>query len=156
MSRTYTLAVAQFEIPPFKYPHIHWALVAFLPGSRHATRYEVLGNTDTYQFDASATASLVSSTRLMGGAKVGEIPEENITNGWLERTLRRIPVVRGNPDWHCQAWIVDALRALGEHPREVQVTVGREAMVGWLRETMQEQWDLCELAEDHFFDCAMR
>ena len=62
----------------------------------------------------------------------------------------------GNPGWNCHAWIAEALRALGEHPGAVKVTVGKEAMVGWLRETMQEQWDLCELAEDHFFDCAMR
>ncbi|KAI1786109.1 hypothetical protein LXA43DRAFT_870280, partial [Ganoderma leucocontextum] len=112
MSRTFTLAVAQYEIPPFKYPHIHWALVAFVPGRSHATRYQVLGNTDTYQFDASGTHNLLSSTRLMGGAKVGEIPEENITNGWLERTLRGIPIVRNDRNWHCQAWTVDAIRAL--------------------------------------------
>ncbi len=153
MTRTFTLAVAQFEIPPFKYPFIHWSLVAFVPGSRHATRYQVLGNIDTYQFDASATGNFLSETRLMGGAKVGEIPEEDITNGWLERTLRAIPIVRGDCTWNCQAWTVDAIRALAGHPGRVVVSQG--ARMGWLREAMQEQWDLCELAEDHFFDCAM-
>lgn len=154
MPRTFTLAVAQFEIPPFKYPHIHWALVAFVPGSRYATRYEVRGNMDTFQYNASVTPSLLSESRLMGGAKVGEVSEENIMNGWLERTLRGIPVVRNDPNWNCQTWTVNAIRTLADHPREV--VVRQDATMGWLREVMQEQWDLCEFGEDHFFDCAMR
>nr|VWO98395.1 Extracellular metalloproteinase 3 (EC (Fungalysin MEP3) [Ganoderma boninense] len=113
--RTATIAVAQYEIPLFKYPHIHWSLVAFVPGTRQAMRYHIVGNTDSYGFDAGAIRDLLRSTKLMGGVKVAEIPEKHVANGWLEDTLRRVPIVRNDPSWHCQSWTVDAIRSLRDH-----------------------------------------
>lgn len=153
MARTVTIAVAQYEIPPFKYPQIHWSLVAFVPGSRQATRYHIIGNTDSYGFDVGAVRDLLRSTKLMGGVKVAEISEEFVANGWLEDKLRRVPIVRNDPKWNCQSWVVDAIRTLADRPEKV--TVQRGVSMAWLREALGRQWDLCESLEDHFFDGAM-
>ncbi len=154
MARTVTIAVAQYEIPPFKYPHIHWSLVAFVPGSRQATRYHIVGNTDSYGFDSGVVRDLLCSTNLlMGGVKAYEISEELVANGWLEDKLRSVPIIKNNANWNCQTWMVDAIRALADRPDKV--TVQRGVTMAWLKEALGRQWDLCESLEDHFFDGEM-
>ena len=129
----YPIELVQFWRDEYKrgqpFP-LHWALFVRTapapararPGRRATTTpatprgnfYELVGNTDTY------TAQFLSSA---SGFEPEALPDWRGTHviGWVhpaqlgvfERAVRQVQVWRQRPDWRCQQWVYEVMRAVG-------------------------------------------
>jgi hypothetical protein len=72
--------------------------------------FEIVGNTDTFEYAPKRVTSFSRSNNLRGGCYIGDINGDIVP--WLENRLREIPIIRYNPEWDCQTWIMEALRMM--------------------------------------------
>jgi len=103
----YPLVVAQYDLQGHPRRTEHWSL-AVLFSEAHAHIFEVVGNTDTFVYAPKRVNRFASSDRLRGGCHIANIRGDLIP--WLEDKLREIPIIRNNPEWDCQTWVMEALR----------------------------------------------
>ncbi|KAI0333964.1 hypothetical protein GY45DRAFT_1243548 [Cubamyces sp. BRFM 1775] len=142
------LAIAQYVRDGYPPGYEHWSLVAIAPASEHAHVFEVVGNTDTFAYAPKEKMRLLRSKSLCGGCKVGEMDEAHIE--WLRNYLAEIPIIHNDPAWHCQTWVISATRELQQHPEKVTIVPGFSAAK--VRQQLEEERALWEVAESHFFE----
>jgi hypothetical protein len=70
--------------------------------------FEIIGNTNTYEYVPRPVARFSSSNKLRGGCQIGVIRRDLI--GWLEDRLQQVQIIRNNPQWDCQDWVMEAIR----------------------------------------------
>lgn len=107
------LIVAQYELHGHPTRTEHWNLV--LLASRTSVHiFEVRGNTDSYTYvpDFNAPLTLNNVTNFRGGCHVGDISIESLEV--LKERLREIPIVRLDPAWDCQVWVMEGIKLLKE------------------------------------------
>ncbi|KAI0326736.1 hypothetical protein GY45DRAFT_1258349 [Cubamyces sp. BRFM 1775] len=142
------LAIAQYIRPGHPAGHEHWALVAFTPSNPESYVFQVVGNTDTFRYKPMANVKLLRSQKLCGGYEVGEVDEAQIQ--WLTAHLGTLPIVHNDPTWHCQAWVISAIRELQQFPDKVTIFPGFSAANA--RQHLAQERTLWESAESHFFE----
>ena len=99
---TYPLVVAQYRIEGHPRRTKHWSLVAIV-SKGDACIYELVGSYDSFAYKPQKVNGFGRSRRLRGGCKVGEIPANS------ETKLQDVRVVRNNPDFDCQTWVMNAI-----------------------------------------------
>ena len=111
---TYPLVVAQYRIVGHPRRTEHWSLIAKNPKGEEAHVYEVVGGYDSFLYNprrAEAT-DIGRSETLRGGCKVGDIPASSLD--WMAIKLQDVQVIRNNPDFDCQTWVMNAIWLLKE------------------------------------------
>lgn len=105
----YPLIIAQYDLSGHRYRSEHWSL-AVLESKQKAHIFQLVGNADTYAYEASTEDCFESASQtLCGGCLVGHVDSMQLE--WMRTKLKEIPVVRGKPeDFDCQTWAIDALR----------------------------------------------
>jgi len=75
--------------------------------------YELAGSTDTYtaQFLSNVTFSPETLPDWRGTHVIGWVHPAQL--GVFERVARQAPVWRHRPDWRCQQWVYEVVRAVG-------------------------------------------
>lgn len=106
---TYPLIVAQYPIIGHIRRSEHWNLIV-MKSLKEVYVYELTGNHDSYAYISRAEGSFGSSQTMRGGCQVGTIAEEKLI--WLEKRLQDVRVVRHDPDFDCQTWVMEAIRML--------------------------------------------
>ena len=101
------LIVAQYDLQGHHRRTEHWSLVVMF-NLNDAHVFEIIGNTDTYEYVPRPIARFSSSNKLRGGCQIGMIRRDLI--GWLEVRLRQVQIIRNNPQWDCQDWVMEAIR----------------------------------------------
>lgn len=104
------LIVAQYELKGHPTRTEHWNLAAILTSTQMYI-FEVRGNTDSFTYVAAPTA--VPLNRIMtyrGGCHIGDLPTDSLSQ--ITEILREIPVIRHDPSWDCQVWVIQATKLL--------------------------------------------
>ncbi|KAI9572300.1 hypothetical protein HD554DRAFT_2015360, partial [Boletus coccyginus] len=84
------------------------------PGSTpRGNFYELAGGTDTYtaQFLSNVTFSPETLPDWRGTHVIGWVHPTQL--GVFESVVRQVPVLRHLPDWRCQQWVYEVVRAVG-------------------------------------------
>ena len=102
--------------------------------------FELSGNYDTFTYTPKPTSFSSRIFNYRGGFLLCEVAQEKL--GWLESLLGTLPVIRHNPEFDCQTWVVSAVRKLQEEglvPRDVT-----EAMIREELEREKERWEVAD------------
>ena len=144
---TYPLVVAQHRIEGHPRRTEHWNLVAVV--SKDTARiYELVGNYDTFLYSTTVDANRFSqSERLRGGCKVGEIPADSLD--WLETKLQDVQVVRNDPDFDCQTWVMNAIWLLKETAKGI---IDSRVNERFIREELKMEDERWEAADEILFE----
>jgi hypothetical protein len=102
------LSVAHYGHPLLKGAK-HWSFLLH-QSDRHAIMYQITGSTNTYEFKEPEQVDILDEQSYMGRVTVGSV--DTAKQQCFDKVLRNIPVTRGNLQWNCQNWIVEALKAL--------------------------------------------
>ena len=94
-----------------------------------------MGNSHSYAFSYMVRNAMYSIT-LCGAYRIGKIPANRI--GWLHEQLKDVPVVRGEPKWDSQTWVVNAVNVL-LHQRILPGIIDRPFAMGDIREDLLRQ-----------------
>jgi hypothetical protein len=129
----------------------HWSLVA-LESLRTGHEFELIGNIDTFAYVPKVVERFGNYMSLRGGCLVGQIAKDKL--GWLKEKLQEVTVVRNNPDFDCQTWVIDALRILKEsHGEGVEIDNIIERDIRAELEQEKERWELAEATiEERLFE----
>ena len=150
---TMRLAIAQYQRQGFPDGYEHWALVAAVPGKPDVQVFQIEGNTDTYYF-ATKIVKVLRSNSLQGGYEVGrvvgEVSLESDNVQWLKTHLATLPIVHNDPNWHCQRWVIDAIRDLQGHKDRVEIRTSFSHQAT-LKE-LKKQREIWNVAEKHYFE----
>jgi len=103
-----TVSVAQYGHPLLKGAK-HWSLLLLKPGG-YAVAYQLSGSTDTYAFKDPEEIQIRKSQTYMGRVDIGNVDATKL--GRVDKVLRSVPITRGNLQWNCQNWVIQALYAL--------------------------------------------
>jgi len=148
-STTHPLLVVQWKIVGHPRRTEHWCLVA-LTSKTSAYLYQLAGNYDTFTYDfAFVEPFLVSrDDSVRGGCQVGEVPLSGPGSAeWLGEKLKEVRVVRHDPGFDCQNWIMEAiwfLKESEEGPAIIYPGVSERK----IREELTEEMERWEVAED--------
>ncbi|KAF9011811.1 hypothetical protein BDQ17DRAFT_1233188 [Cyathus striatus] len=135
------LIIAQYEMKGHPRRTEHWNLIALASPSRVHV-FELRGNVNTYFYTAefNVRANLSSVPTYRGGCHVGQIPVHALQS--IKILLAQIQIVKFEPSWDCQVWVMEGVKLLKEHgfvfPQVIESYVRRE-----LAEDM-ERWNLVE------------
>ncbi|KAJ2993011.1 hypothetical protein NUW54_g3812 [Trametes sanguinea] len=143
----YHLAVAQYTRQGLKGKH--WSLVAVARGRPQVEVYQLVGNTDTYKFDTK-TVDLLRSASLCGGFEVGEIDGAHLD--WLKETLSKIEIIKNDPNWHCQSWVIDAIRELRQPEHSDKVTIKPAITMRKIHAELAADEERWETGESNYFE----
>ncbi|KAL1748090.1 hypothetical protein HDZ31DRAFT_30372 [Schizophyllum fasciatum] len=132
----------------------HWGLAVLF--SRTAARvFEIVGNTDSFGYVPRAAPSYAADPAWRGGLLVAHVPRVDIDA--LDARLRALPIVKSDPDFDCQIWVLAALRALkqdGVIPPDIDV---RETVVRAELELEKERWEAADdTVDERLFPFAPR
>lgn len=84
-----------------------------------AINYQASGSTETYEYKDSEEVTMMTVPNYMGKVRVGTIDATRYRSGELERVLKGIGIKRGDLEWNCQNWIIEALVWLSESASNV-------------------------------------
>ncbi|KAJ7361318.1 hypothetical protein DFH08DRAFT_684148 [Mycena albidolilacea] len=137
------LVVVQYEL----YGHVrrseHWVLAAVTDIETASARVlNIIGGTDTFQFNAKDVRGMGRSRTYLGGVLVGTVPQNKLPA--LEQWVRAIPIHRGQPTWDCQNWVIEAIRELRMDNRGIVLKGISEAHI---RECLAEEKERAETGE---------
>ncbi|KAI0918025.1 hypothetical protein AcW1_007010 [Taiwanofungus camphoratus] len=93
--------------------------------------YHLQGGEASFAFERIANTTYTKPDSYRGSLLVGTIPTSDLAA--VENVLSNVPVRKNEPNWNCQNWCHDALRALSM--RKYQVVAYELAM---LRHLMQK------------------
>ncbi|KIY73453.1 hypothetical protein CYLTODRAFT_241343 [Cylindrobasidium torrendii FP15055 ss-10] len=110
-SPTFPLIVAQWALRNHWRRTEHWGLAALTSVDKGTMRvFQVAGNMDSFEFEACHHNT--AERDFLGGVHVGNVSAADGELEKLEQRLRNINVKKGDPDWDCQSWVIDALQEL--------------------------------------------
>ncbi|KAI0364575.1 hypothetical protein BV20DRAFT_1057141 [Pilatotrama ljubarskyi] len=134
-------------------PDCHWALVAAIPSNPRTRIFQIVGGTASYGYHTKEVPILASKT-LCGGCEVGEVlGEASLTSDnvrWLETHLATaVTIVRNDPKWNCQTWVIEVLRELQEHADKVRIYPVDTAQI---RAKLAEEREHWEFGDDIYYN----
>ncbi|KDR76982.1 hypothetical protein GALMADRAFT_246151 [Galerina marginata CBS 339.88] len=140
---TFPLIVAQYELQGHKYRQEHWLLAA-LEKQQTGHIFQLIGNTDTFAYEASIDSDFPTSQTLCGGCLVGSVDSEQLA--WVKSKLKEVPVRRNSPEeFDCQNWVMQALRLLKYSPHPgVEITEVSESAIREELKKEKEKWETGE------------
>ena len=77
--------------------------------------YQIEGSTSTYDVKQPQEIDVQASNTYMGSVEVGHIRKDTAFGSEPDsphNILMETPVVRGDPGWNCQDWVISALGRL--------------------------------------------
>jgi len=141
------LIIAQYAITGHPRRTEHWSLVA-LQTKYDATIFEIQGNYDSFKYEPHDVTKFATSQSLRGGCHIGTIAVDKIKP--LQERLKAIEVVRNDPNFDCQTWVMEALRLMKEDG-DITVDVG-EARIRQELAREKDRWESVEdTVEDRLF-----
>jgi hypothetical protein len=142
---TCPLVVAQYRIDGHPRRTEHWNLVAIMSTGKKRI-YELVGNYDSFLYDTQEVGDLDGS-RLRGGCKVGQIPAKSLD--WLATKLEDVRIVRNDPEFDCQTWVMDAIWLLKETATGI---IDSHVNERFIREELKVEDEKWEAADDTLFE----
>ncbi|OSC99531.1 hypothetical protein PYCCODRAFT_1460750 [Trametes coccinea BRFM310] len=143
----YHLVVAHYTRD--KLPGRHWALAAVTRGNPWAEVYQIIGNTDSYGLEIK-TVQLLRSGSLRGGFEVGEMDESQLD--WLKDTLSKVEIKHNDPNWHCQSWVIDAVRELRQPEHSDKITIRPGITMQRIHDELAAEEENWEMGETTFLE----
>jgi len=143
---TFPLVVAQYRIEGHPRRTEHWSLIAVM-SKGNARAYELAGNYDTFLYSPCEVNGFGRSQSLRGGCKVGEIQTNSLD--WLATELELVEVVRNNPDFDCQTWVMNAIWLLKETATGI---IDSHVSERFIREELKMENERWEVADDTLFE----
>jgi len=144
MSRKLPILILQCSISGHARRTEHWSVAVITDAQTSSARvFQVLGNTDSFTFDASDVGNIGEPKDYCGGVEVGEVDTGELGN--LEMWLEEIAIRRNDPKWDCQDWVMDALRALKMDKPEIVYDNMTEKHI---RKELEEEKEHDETGED--------
>ncbi|TRM61821.1 hypothetical protein BD626DRAFT_500643 [Schizophyllum amplum] len=123
----------------------HWGL-ALLLSRTDARIFEIVGNTDSFGYVPRPARQYAADPAWRGGYTVGRVAPKDIDA--LDARLRALPIVRNDPEFDCQTWVLAALRILKQDGLvEPEIDV-REAVVREELEKEKERWEAADDTAD--------
>ena len=138
---TYPLVVAQSRIEGHPRRTEHWSLIAIMPKG-NARVYELVGSYDSFTYKPHEVNGFGRSHDLRGGCKVGEIPADSLD--WLATKLQDVQVVRNNPEFDCQNWVMNAIWLLMEMGTGIIDSHINERFIRDELKTEDERWEVAD------------
>jgi hypothetical protein len=139
MSPDLPLIIAQYAIYGHPRRTEHWALVA-LQSKHNGREFQIVGNTDTFTYDSGDVSEFSASSTLRGGCLVGYVAANSLDR--LDEKLRGIKIIRGDPNFDCQTWVISALEAIDSDG--IQITERREEPIRTELKLDKARWDVAE------------
>ncbi|KAL1756514.1 hypothetical protein FB107DRAFT_290038 [Schizophyllum commune] len=132
----------------------HWGL-AVLFSRTDARIFEIVGNMDSFGYVPRAARKYASDPAWRGGLYIAHVAHADIDA--LDARLRALPIVKNDPDFDCQTWVLGALRILkqdGVISTEIDV---REPIVRAELELEKERWEAADdTVDERLFPHAAR
>ena len=120
----------------------HWSLAVPLSHSE-AHVFQLKGNYDTFHYDYShITNRFLESSSVRGGIQIGDIRSDALL--WLKEKLEEVQVIRHNPDFDCQNWVLGAIQLLKEVGDIIYSGITEEGV----RQELQKEEERWEEADD--------
>ncbi|KAJ7766882.1 hypothetical protein B0H16DRAFT_1791443 [Mycena metata] len=138
---SYPLIIAHYNLPNHGTRTEHWSLVA-LVDRKMGHVMEIAGNSNSYTYLPRQVRRFSQSKNLRGGYLVGFIAADQIKE--LEDSLRQVPVVRYDPSFDCQTWILDAVRFIKTARPECITEDTRESTIRRELDDEKERWNTGE------------
>lgn len=117
--------------------------MAVLRNSQEALIWEIAGGISSYAFVPRTVDAFNTELNFYGGVHIGNVTDEQEYD--VEMLLRTIPVVRGDPNWDCQVWVLKAIRKIWEETSGIMDRYWTEAEV---RAKMDNEKVLADSGED--------
>lgn len=119
----------QFEISVAQYGHPllkgarHWSILIHQEPLSSAWSgivdvYQVVGSTETYEYDTKHSVDLNRDRSYMGRVVLGSIQKSSLAS--VDGILKKVPITRGDLKYNCQNWVIDGLKALAAKQVDVQ------------------------------------
>ncbi|KAI8974760.1 hypothetical protein BD414DRAFT_497367 [Trametes punicea] len=143
------LVVAQQDLKGHHRRTEHWALIVLSPTSRAVHVLQLAGNMDTFHFEVLHAPDVLQIVDLCGGCCVGEVAADSLDR--LRDKLSGQRIVLHDRMWDCQDWLLEAVRALKEE-KGGWVEIDDWFTERELRERLQEEKELWEQGQDHYFE----
>lgn len=141
MSQNLDIVVAQYghaKLPGAR----HWAIVVITnQENMKGIAFQVTGSTNTYEIKQPEEVELLRLTTYMGNIKVGTVYRDYAfgeDSTALFAIIQNTPVVRGNRNWNCQNWIVDALKRLKDAQHNISEEISLEGLQAQLSRAQRE------------------
>ncbi|KAI0351278.1 hypothetical protein OH77DRAFT_941403 [Trametes cingulata] len=137
-------------------PDYHWALVAAIPYNTRTRIFQIVGGAASYGYQTKEV-NILSSKTLCGGCEVGEVLGEASLSSdnvrWLETHLATaVTIVRNDPKWNCQTWVIEVLRELREHTDKVSIY---HVDTTQIRAKLAEEREHWEVGDDIYYNKLM-
>lgn len=148
--QTYPLAVIQWKINGHPRRTEHWSLVA-LKSKQSAYVYMLAGNYDSFTYDWSFVEEFfrpLADDNMRGGCLVGAIPVSGPGSPeWLGQKLQEVRVVRQDPSFDGQNWVMEAIWML-KGLEEVKGIILPDINERKIRDEMTQEKERWEEADD--------
>ncbi|OBZ66733.1 hypothetical protein A0H81_13192 [Grifola frondosa] len=72
--------------------------------------YHIVGSTASYGYQKMEGVRYTTSENWRGSFEVGRIKEQDLPA--IERNLSQVQILKDDPNWNCQNWVIAALRKL--------------------------------------------
>jgi hypothetical protein len=138
-SSSLPLIIAQFAISGHPRRTEHWALVA-LWSKNNGRVFQIVGNTDSFTYDAGDVDEFSASSTFCGGCLVGYVEANSLHR--LDEKLKDIQIIRGDPSFDCQTWAISALETIDGDG--IQITERREQPIRTELMLDKARWDVAE------------
>lgn len=138
---SYPLVLLQYNIEGHPRRTEHWSLV--VPLSRSSAHiFQLEGNYDTFRYEYSYVDKFSESSSMRGGVRIGEIRSDAVL--WLKEKLRDVRVVRHDPEFDCQNWVLEAIQLL----KDVGGIIYSGITERGVRHELYEEKERWEVADD--------
>lgn len=138
---SYPLVLLQYNIEGHPRRTEHWSLV--VPLSRSSAHiFQLEGNYDTFRYEYSYVDKFSESSSMRGGVRIGEIRPDAVL--WLKEKLRDVRVVRHDPEFDCQNWVLEAIQLL----KDVGGIIYSGITERGVRHELYEEKERWEVADD--------
>ncbi|KAF8710183.1 hypothetical protein AX14_013322 [Amanita brunnescens Koide BX004] len=102
--------------------------------------FQLEGNYDTFRYEYSYVNRFWDSS--CGGVRIGEIRPD--ATPWLKEKLQEVRVVRNDPDFDCQTWVLEAIQLL----KDVGGIIYSGITERGVRQELYEEKERWEAADD--------
>ncbi|KAI0078861.1 hypothetical protein K474DRAFT_1659781 [Panus rudis PR-1116 ss-1] len=103
----------------------HWSFLLHTPDG-DTIAYQVAGTVDSYHLREPVKVEPGRARTFMGRVNVGTV--DGHRQSTFDQILKSVPVRRGDSQWNCQNWVVESLKALGDHGFNVEVLSQQELL----------------------------
>jgi len=140
LNNNYPLIISQFALVGHPRRTEHWNIVALISKDQGRV-FELVGNYDTFTYVAKTIPFSSRMVDYRGGFLLCDIARDKLD--WLEELLGAVTIIRHNPEFDCQTWVVSGVWKLQE-----EGLVPRDVTENSIREELEQEKERWEVADD--------